>query len=258
MTAYRTATKYALLALAKNRLAMFLLAVLIPLWITIAQHVVTHQQFAFRVSSTHRQLIGGGERITMISGSLLAVSLLVGFMMFSAAHRAGTFDRRLTAAGYSRTPLMAARLTALVLAAIVVSVYATAWMRLYWPIHQPLAMAGGVFTTALTYGALGLFLALFLPGELEGMTALIMINVIDLVPQNPVATGASGGGVLQLLPSYGAMQTCLSAGFTGTLARTPLLFSSAWFAGFTVVALSAFAVRTRVRPQGRVVTDQAK
>ncbi|MYS44033.1 hypothetical protein GTY23_22935 [Streptomyces sp. SID5998] len=107
MTAYRIAAGYGLLALAKNRLALILLAVFVPLWITVAKTVATPELFPFRLRATGQVLHAGGDKITMISGSLNAVSLLVGFWMFSAARRTAAFDRRLTAAGYPRGALLA-------------------------------------------------------------------------------------------------------------------------------------------------------
>jgi hypothetical protein len=102
-----------------------------------------------------------------------------------------------------------------------------------------------VLAGALVYGTIGLFLALFLPGELEGMVAIIMTSVIDLVPQNPLTSAASDSALVQLLPSYGAMQTCLSAGFGDSVAWSPLTGSLAWTGVMALVALAAFTVRTR-------------
>ncbi|MFI2641791.1 hypothetical protein [Streptomyces sp. NPDC018610] len=246
MTAYRVAAGYSLLALAKNRLALILLAVFVPLWITVAKTVATPDLFPFRLRATGQVLHAGGDKITMISGSLNAVSLLVGFWMFSAARRTGAFDRRLTAAGYPRCALLAAKLTALLVTAVLVSAYAVAWMLLYWTPRQPGLLVLAVLATSLIYGAMGLFLSLFLPGEVEGMVALIMTSIIDLAPQNPVAATTANSPLVTWLPSYGSLQTALQAGFTDELTLTPLANSLAWLAALSLVALIAFIRRTRV------------
>jgi hypothetical protein len=85
MRAYRVATQYALLEMTKNRLAMTLLAGFIPLWITMARFVITKELIGFRLGSTGEFLHAGGEKITMISGCLNAVTLLTGFVMFQAS-----------------------------------------------------------------------------------------------------------------------------------------------------------------------------
>lgn len=250
MTAYRTAAGYSLLALAKNRLALVLLAVFVPLWITIAKTVATPETFPFRLRATGQVLHAGGDKITMISGSLNAVSLLVGFWMFSAARRTSAFDRRLAAAGYPRWALLAAKLTALLITAALVSAYAVAWMLLYWTPRQPGLLILAVLAASLIYGGMGLFLSLFLPGEVEGMVAIIMTSIIDLAPQNPVAATTANSPLITLLPSYGSLQTALQAGFTHQFTLAPLANSLAWLSALSAVALASFLRRTRVHNLG--------
>lgn len=251
MNAYRTATAYSLLTLTKNRLALTLLAVFVPLWITIAKTVATPESSPFRLRATGEHLRADGDTITMISGSLNAVSLLVGFWMFSAARRTGDFDRRLTAAGYPRCALLAAELTSLLATAALVSAYAVAWMLLYWSPHQTGLLVFAVLSAALIYGAMGLFLALFLPSEVAGMVAIIMTSIIDLAPQNPVAATTANSPLITLLPSYGSLQTALQAGFTQHLTLVPLANSLAWLSALSAIALAAFLRRTHVHNLGQ-------
>lgn len=254
MTAYVLATRYSLLMLTKNRLAMVLLVGLIPLVISLCYFVATRDVVGFRYRATDQTLRGSGEKITVISSALNAVTLLTGFAMFTMAQRASDFDRRLIAAGYPRTTLLLAKLTTLNVAAAVVSTYATLWMRWYWPMEQPLLMAVGVFSAALLYGAIGLFLALFLPGELEGMFTIIMASIIDLGLQNPITNPAADAEIIKALPIYGAMQTCLGAGFTNTIPWSHLGLTAAWTTAVSVVALAAFARRTRVHTAHQILS----
>jgi ABC-2 type transport system permease protein len=244
--AYRVAVRYTLLMLAKNRLAFVLLMGLIPLAISLANFVVTRDVLTFRYRAAGEPLQGSGEKITMISCALNAATMLVGFAMFSSAKHSEDFDARLVAAGYSRSALLLAKLTTLVVAAAVVGGYATGWMRWYWPMEQPLLMWAGVFSAGLVYGAVGLFLALFLPGELEGMVTIIMTTVIDLGLQNPITNPAADGTTVTYLPGYGAMQTCLGAGFTDIIPVSHLTLSGMWTVVFAAVALAAFTARTRM------------
>jgi len=55
--------------------------------LTMAKTLTAPRTFPFRLRATGTWLRAGGDEITMISGSLNAVSLLVGFLMFSAARR---------------------------------------------------------------------------------------------------------------------------------------------------------------------------
>jgi ABC-2 type transport system permease protein len=246
MNAYRVATRYSLLVLARNRLAMVVLVGFIPLLVSLAHFVVTRNVVAFRYRATGALLHGTGEKFTMITCALSAVTLLVGFAMFTAAQRSSDFDQRLVAAGYPRMALLLAKLTTLIVSAAVVGAYATAWLWWYWPMEQPLLMAVGVFLAALLYGAIGLFLALFLPGELEGMFTIIMTSLIDLALQNPIANPAADAALITFLPAYGAMQTCLGAGFTDIIPLRHVAISVAWATACAVVALATFALRTRI------------
>ncbi|MEZ3182622.1 hypothetical protein KYY02_29360 [Streptomyces pimonensis] len=245
MSAYLVACRYALLALAKNRLAAVLLIAFIPLWITVAKTLTTPRTFPFRLRATGTWLRAGGDEITMISGSLNAVSLLVGFLMFSAARRTRAFDRRLTASGYPRAALAGAKLTTLLIASALVSTYATAWMLLFWSPLQPFLLGIAVLAICLVYGAMGMCLALFLRGEVEGLVTIIMTSIIDLAPQNPVASTAADRALVALLPGYGSLQTSLAAGFTRNTTLSPLIHSAVWLTAMTTTALAAFALRTR-------------
>ncbi|XVV00249.1 hypothetical protein ACQPW3_22655 [Actinosynnema sp. CA-248983] len=246
MTAYGVAARFTLFVLARNRLAMVFLAVLIPVGVALAYNVVSHDVLPFHHGSTGSVVLGGGEKITMISCALNASCQLIGFAMFSSAKHAEDFDLRLTAAGYSRTALLLAKLTSLTAFAALVAAYAAAWMRWFWPMEQPLSMWVAVFLAGLVYGAMGLFLALFLPGQLEGMFTIITITITDLLLQNPLINRSSGGGLMEALPAYGAMQLGLGAGFTSSVPGSAVVSSLLWTVLFAATAFVAFLKRTRV------------
>ncbi|MEJ2856874.1 MULTISPECIES: hypothetical protein [unclassified Saccharothrix] len=245
MTSYGVAARFTLLVLARNRLAMVFLTVLIPVGIALAHHVVSHDVLPFHQGSTGAVVSGGGEKITMISCALNASCQLIGFAMFSSAKHAEDFDLRLTAAGYPRSALVLAKLTSLTGFAALVAAYAAAWMRWFWPMEQPLSMWVAVFLAGLVYGAMGLFLALFLPGQLEGMFTIITITITDLLLQNPLINRSPGGGLVEALPAYGAMQIGIGAGFTESVPSSAVLVSLLWTVLFAATAFAAFLRRTR-------------
>lgn len=151
----------------------------------------------------------------MISSALAATTQLLGFAMFIAAQRASAFDQRLISAG-SPARAAAGQTHTLNVFAALVAAYAAVWMRVYWPMQQVLLMGLGVYLAGLLYGAIGLCLALFLPGELEGTVAILMATNIELALQNPTVSAIANGRLVEFLPLYGAMQTCIGAGFTHT------------------------------------------
>ncbi|MER5782573.1 hypothetical protein ABT104_12725 [Streptomyces mobaraensis] len=246
MRAYLVAARYHLAELAKNRIAAALLAVLIPVWILAAPHIFAPASLTFRLRATGRTLTAPTDHVGMIHGCLGVVMLLMAFLTFSAARQAGPFDRRLTAAGYPRTPLLLAKATALLSAALV-ALYTTVWTPAVWSPRHPVALWLGLFTACLVYGALGLVLALFLPGELEGMVVIFVTSNLDLLPQSPLVNPDPHGFLGPLLPMYGPVQTCLAAGLAPTVPLRPVITSLAWTGALALIALLAFRIRTRER-----------
>ncbi|WP_367140741.1 MULTISPECIES: hypothetical protein [Streptomyces] len=250
MKAYRLAAGCNLAELAKNTLAALLLAFLIPLWVLAAPQIFAPDSLTFRLRATGRTLSAPTDHVGMIHGCLGVIMLLMAFLTFSAARQAGPFDRRLTAAGYPRTPLLLAKATSLLSAAALVALYTTVWMLALWSPRHPEALWLGLFTACLVYGSLGLVLALFLPGELEGMVVIFVSSNLDLLPQSPLVNPDPHGFMGPLLPMYGSMQTCLAAGFAPTTPLRPVAASLTWTVALTLIALLAFRIRTRERKPG--------
>ncbi|MFC0543885.1 ABC transporter permease [Kutzneria chonburiensis] len=252
---YRTATGFELIEHARNRLAIVMVAVFIPVWITLIRFMMPENPLPFRYRGTGEQLHVNGQHLTFVSGGLNAATLIVGFLMFSVTHRSGPFDRRLVAAGYPRPHLLAAKVTALFASSVVVGAYATAMVYVYWQPEQLWLFGLGMFTSALTYGGIGIVLGTLLHGELEGMFAIIMISLIDVGLESPVVNAGSDNDLVQFLPMYGSMQAGVGAGFTHTVPWTQMAALPVWWAVCSIVGLIAFHVRTRVYTRsGRPVT----
>ncbi|QIZ35966.1 ABC transporter permease [Saccharopolyspora sp. ASAGF58] len=254
-TRFGTATRMALLEHLRNRLAMWLVALYVPIWLTLAYTIVGNMPVRFYLRATDQTVLAQGNELTQISGALNAVTQIVGFMMFTVTFKSSTFDRRLAMAGYPRGHLLAAKVVALVLVSAVLSCYATAITWCFWHPQQPLLLAVSVFTDALTYGALGVMLGALLRGELEGMFLIVMISIIDISLQNPIPNPAADSDFLRVLPSYGAMQAATTAGFSTVTPVAHLLLQLSWCALLTCMGLLAFLRRTRDQNRaGRVST----
>ncbi|MEV6609149.1 ABC transporter permease [Kutzneria sp. NPDC051319] len=252
---YRTATGFELIEHARNRLAIILVAVFVPVWITLIDLMMSESPLPFRYRGTGEELSVNGQHLTFISGGLNAVTLIVGFLMFSVTYRSGQFDRRLVAAGYPRPHLLAAKVTALTASSVVVAAYSTAMVWVYWHPQQPWLFALGMFTAAVTYGGIGIVLGVLLKGELEGMFAIIMISLIDVGLESPVVNTGSDNDLVRFLPMYGSMQAGVGAGFTRSVPWQQMATLPVWWAACAVVGLIAFHVRTRVYTRsGRPVT----
>ena len=255
---YRTATGFELIEHARNRLAIVLVGVFIPVWITLIDLMMSAGPLPFRYRGTDTELRVNGQHLTFISGGLNAVTLIVGFLMFSVTYRSGPFDRRLVAAGYPRPHLLAAKVTALTVSSVLVAAYTSAVVWLYWHPQQPWLFALAMFTAALTYGGIGIVLGVLLRGELEGMFAIIMISLIDVGLESPVVNTGSDNDLVRFLPMYGSMQAGVGAGFTDDVPWQQLGAVPVWWACCAAVGLVAFHVRTRVYTRsGRAVPASA-
>lgn len=241
---FRFATRYGLVEHARNRFAMLLVAVFLPVWVIMTGWAVAKEPVQFRLHSTRHVLTADSDKITQITGALNGVTLIIGFMMFAATFSNGAFDRRLSMAGFPRVPLGLAKVACLVIASVAVCSYATAVICCFWSPRQPVLLAAALFGTAMTYGALGVALGTLLRREVEGMFAIVMISVVDLGLQNPLASGADSG-MVRWLPSYGAMQAATAAGFSTAVPAVDFAVQLVWFTAGTLISLLAFHRRTR-------------
>ncbi|MER7183398.1 ABC transporter permease [Streptomyces hyaluromycini] len=247
--------RFALIEQVRNRLALLIVVLFVPLWTTLAFTVVARTPLRFRIRAVGRTVVMDGNVLVQINGALQALSLVIAFMMFVATARSALFDQRLVRAGYPRSCLALAKCTALLLVAALVAGYTTAWMHLFWRPEQPLVLAAGMCTGALTYGGIGIVLAAVLRSELAGMFLAIMISSIDLVLQNPLINPDADSPVVRFLPAYGAVQTSVAAGGLQVVPTSCLLLGTGWAVGMAVLGMAAFAVRTRTQ---RSRTAQAK
>ncbi|MGY0067576.1 ABC transporter permease [Streptomyces sp. QTS137] len=245
LTRFALATGFALTEHGRNRFAMVLVTLFVPLWTTLAYLAMPDTPAPMRLRATGETLAPRGNELTEISGALNAVTLITGFMMFAATFSGNRFDRRLATAGYPRTHLVLAKVTALALISAAVAAYATAVTCLAWTPRQPLLLAAALFSAGLTYGALGVGFGSVLRREVEGMFAIVMTSIIDLALQNPVTSSGADTPLMRYLPSYGAMQAGTAAGFSTNPVPRHLAIQFTWFAGAALIALTGFCRSTR-------------
>ncbi len=239
------ATRYEIAQHARNRVALALVVAFIPVWLTLVHVIIPAGQVSFYSNVTGNAVTLDANRLAMISGALNAVTLIVGFMMFSAVRRSSDFDRRLVLAGYTRSALLVAKLVALALASAVVSLYATVVLLLFWAPEHVLPFYLSLTLSGLTYGGIGILLGVLFRTELAGMFLIIMISLVDVMVQNPIIAPSSRSGAVSLLPTYGAMQNAVGAAFTGALSAGYFLLGLLWLAGASVIGLMVFHRRTR-------------
>ncbi|MDQ0935704.1 ABC transporter permease [Streptomyces turgidiscabies] len=246
---YVTATLYAFAEHCRNRLALALVLLFVPAWITLIHEFVNKAGFSFLVRATGHTIHVRGNEITSITGAINAVTLIVGFMMFITTFKTVRFDHRLAMAGFPRLQLILAKLTALLATTVVICLFVTGAICFYWQPQHPWILVLALLGAALTYGGLGVMLGAILRNEMAGMFLIIMTSLVDVCLQNPIANPASDHRGLAYLPSYGAMQAGVTAAYQDAFPSRYLLLGPLWFLSTAAVAAIAFNLHTRDRRQ---------
>lgn len=264
---YATATRYALLEQTRNRFALGLLILFVPVWDWLFGMLIPSSPVAFKLQSTGAYLQVNGHDLTVLTSGFNAIALIVAFMIFTAARRNAAFDRRLVQAGLPRQVAMAAKTAAIVVVAALVSLYAAIVQVAFW---HPAALAAvwlGYLLDALTYGALGLLLGVLVSSELAGFFLIIMVSLLDTTLQAPIENPLANKDFLAAFPTYGPMQVAVSGGFGHGVPGGGILLALLWFAGFALAGLLIFWLRTRAsslrhkplpRPTGTLAGSAAR
>jgi hypothetical protein len=244
---YLTATRYALLAQTKNRTAILLLIAFVPIWYYI-NGMFTDRPIEFKFWFTGTFLHVSSRNLSLLTAGLSAITLIVGFMLFTTTRKDRPFDQRIVLNGYPQPLLILAKLTSLVAVAAAVSLYASGILLVFWrPDSLPVVWLG-FFCAALCYGGFGLLLGVLLRGELEGFFLIIMISLIDTFTQNPVgysSNPSTGQSYLVWFPSFAPTQISVAGGFTDLMPWSHVLLSLAWLGAFALLGLAIFWWKTR-------------
>jgi len=228
-------------------MALFLLVVFVPTWDYLFWLVITEDPLSFLVRATNVFIQVSGRDLTLLTAGLYAITLIVGFMIFSATRKNTQFDRRLVLCGYPQSQLILAKSTSLFAVAVMVSLYTSIVLLAFWrPDSLPLVWLG-FFCAALIYGSLGLLLGLLVRGELEGFFLIIMVSLIDTSLQNPLGNPVANQDFLRWFPSYAPMQFVVAGAFNQKIPWLYLLYSLAWPISFALLGFAIFLWKTYTR-----------
>jgi ABC-2 type transport system permease protein len=254
---YWTAARFMLIEQARNRLALLLLALFVPAWYALIGGLIDNTPLAFRFRATGAFIQVNGHQLTLLSMGINAITLIVGFMLFSATRKNTRFDRRLIRCGYPQPLLILARLTALVAVAAAVSLYASVVLLAFWrPPHWPAIWLGFGCATVI-YGGIGLLLGVLVRGELEGFFLIIMLSLIDAFIQNPYGNPAANKDFIKWFPTFGPTQVVVAGGFTDVMPWRYVALGLAWLVGTALVGLAIFTWKTRARSVQALPVDAA-
>ena len=121
---YWTAVRFALAEQARNRFALALLLVFVPIWDALVGAAVPSSPVTFTLHDSGAVLQVDGHDLIMKAAGFNALTLIVAFMIFAVTRRNGAFDRRLVLAGLRKPVAVAAKITAVVAVSVLVALYA--------------------------------------------------------------------------------------------------------------------------------------
>ncbi|MFZ5852089.1 MAG: ABC transporter permease [Actinomycetota bacterium] len=169
--------------------------------------------------------------------AVAALAALAGLFVVLNA-RAG--DRRLTLAGFRTGPLLAARLTVIAVAVLLVTGATLAVTATVFDATQWLVFATGNLLLAATYGLVGVCLGPLL-GRVGGVFTAFLVPFLDVgIAQDPMLRAAPAAWA-HWLPGYGAVRVLLDGGLTADFDETrSLLLALGWLLGLGVAATFLF------------------
>lgn len=236
---------------ARNRFALVLLVVFVPVWYLVIGAMVPHDPLQFRLRSIDQLVALDGHDLTLITSGMNAITLIVGFVVLSATRRALSFDRRLILAGFAKLPLVGGKVAASLVVSVAVGVYAAVVLLAYWRTSSVAGIAVGFVLASLTYAAFGLLIGGLVRGDLEGFFLIIMVALTDTFLQNPLGNPLANKPLLAWFPSYAPTQVAASAATDHGVSFAMVGLSLAWTASFILLGLIVMAVRTPSGPSQR-------
>ncbi|MEV0990841.1 ABC transporter permease [Streptomyces sp. NPDC049949] len=238
--------RMACLEYARNRLAIVLVLGFVPLWLVLEKITFLSYPVTFHPGPpSTAPVVVPGNAFSLIYAAANAITLIIGFLAFTATYRGRGFDRRLVRAGFSAPSLFAGRLAAVAVAAAATAGYTLAVILALIDVRRPPLVGFALLLAALTYASLGTALAAVLPGELEGMFVIIMISLLDSGLQNPMLNPHADEARFELLPTYGAVHAASSATFSTAEVTGHLTVQVTWYVLLTLLSLVCFRAGTR-------------
>jgi len=219
---------------ARRPINLVLLVVLPPLFVLALAGAV----------GTFSGVLGGNltERTASALGALWAGALLAGsaaFFLISGGRRA---DERLVVAGVRRSTLGIAHGLALAVLAVITATIAFGVVVATHEIRSPLDLWAGLVLGALAYEGLGIALAFFVDGDLEGSFVIVLVFMFDAFVAGPL--GGASGLWPNLFPLHHPSQLVIDAAVSTDVDRTRYAWSVVYTLGLLALAAVAHVRRS--------------
>jgi hypothetical protein len=205
--------------LARSRVAVALLIVVPTIFYLLIRTTTGHRPIPVQLSGLGEQILMVDEReLSLLFIGMAAISGLSAFLSFVVVLRAAEVDRRLVFEGYHPAELLVAKLVVISVVALVVALYVTLLLPVFFRPSRAAGVFLGFLLTSLVYGVLGMAVGALARRELEGiLLILLLVNIDAGWLQNPAFYAhAHNQQLLQLLPGHFPGQVTMLSAFTTT------------------------------------------
>lgn len=236
----------------RNRTAVSLLFVVPTILYALIYATAGERLVPFELRTRSEGMLMGSERtLSLLFMGSTAMCGLMAFMAFVLTWRPIQTDRRLVFEGYRPWELLCAKALVVVGASVVVALYVSGLLLLF---YQPPRLGGvffGFFLGGLLYGFLGILIGVLCRRELDGILAiLLLVNVDPGWLQNPVFyAGAHNRAIIHWLPSHHACQLTMLSVFTEDSLARDIALGGAWLLAFAIAAGVSYRLRIGLVPR---------
>jgi len=226
----------------RNPVLWVLLAVVPAVFILLSDAITPH-------GHTPVVLTEGGQRVTelldpahmhagtMAPSAVASLATLAGLFVILDAR---TGDRRLALAGLRTGAVLAARLTVVMLAALLATAVSLGVTATVFDAHQWGVYAAANALIAVTYGLLGVLLGPIF-GKVSGVFIAFLVPFLDIgIGQSPMLRDEPAPWA-HYLPGYGGTRMLIDGALTASFDESrALLIALAWLAGLALAATALF------------------
>lgn len=220
---------------ARQPINLVLLALIPPLFIVAMSSAI----------STFSDVLGGnlGERAGTGLAGLWAASLLAGAATFFILRTSVRTDGRLVAAGLRPVSLGLAHATTAVALATLTTAVSFTMLILTQDVSRPVDLFAAILLAALVYAAMGVAMAWFIEGDLEGSFVIILVFMLDAFVGGPL--GGGGGFFAGLFPVHFPSEIAVASMLGDSYRAEWIAWSGLYLALFVAVSPLVIWLRGR-------------
>lgn len=227
--------------LLRRSIVVILMAVIPTVFLGIVRMTSTDRPLPFRLASLSDEpmIMVSEEGINFVFFAVASVGFLVSFLALNLIQKNKRTVRRLILCGYSPAEILIAKLMALLIATVLISIYVGVLTNYLFEVAHLYGFMLGLVSIGFVYGCYGLLTGSVIQGELEGILIVVLLVNIDVGwLQNPLFyEGAQNQEIIRYLPAFFPSQASMISAFTDYSFHTAITNALLYGTGFLLLGL---------------------